>query len=393
MSRRTLTDLPAAAIDGQRALVREDFNVPLKDGAVTDDSRLRAALPTISYLREKGARVIILSHLGRPKGGPEPKYSLRQIVRPLETLLGSPVEFIPDPATGVAATRRLPRGGVALVENTRFWPGEEKNDPEFAQTLAALGDIYVNDAFGSAHRAHASTEALAHLLQPAVTGFLMEKELRYLGDALRAPKRPFIAVLGGAKISGKIDVIAALLPRVDQVLIGGAMACTFFVALGFQVGKSLVEPDRVEMAKGLLIKGGEKIILPRGAVVAPSLERAAERREVKSDAIPADWAVYDVDTATCNDFRARLLGAKTILWNGPMGVFETPPFDAGTRAVAQALVEAGAKGAVTIVGGGDSAAAVAGLENKLTHVSTGGGASLEFLEGKPLPGVVALEQP
>ena len=393
MSRRTLTDLPAAAIDGQRALVREDFNVPLKDGVVTDDSRLRAALPTISYLREKGARVIILSHLGRPTGGPEPKYSLRQIVRPLETLLGSPVEFIPDPATGVPATRRLPRGGVALVENTRFWPGEEKNDLDFAKTLAALGDFYVNDAFGSAHRAHASTEALAHLLQPAVTGFLMEKELRYLGDALRAPQRPFIAVLGGAKISGKIDVISALLPRVDQVLIGGAMACTFFVALGFQVGKSLVEPDRVEMAKGLLIKGGEKIILPRGAAVAPSLERAAERREVKSDAIPADWAVYDVDTATCNDFRARLLGAKTILWNGPMGVFETPPFDAGTRAVAQALVEAGAKGAVTIVGGGDSAAAVAGLENKLTHVSTGGGASLEFLEGRPLPGVVALEQP
>jgi len=392
VSRRTLTDLPAAAIDGQRALVREDFNVPLKDGVVTDDSRLRAALPTITYLREKGARIIILSHLGRPTGGPEPKYSLRQIVRPLETLLGSPVEFIPDPATGVPATRRLPRGGVALIENTRFWPGEETNDPEFAKTLAALGDFYVNDAFGSAHRAHASTAALAHLLQPAVTGFLMEKELRDLGDALRAPKGPFLAVLARAKISGKIDVISALLPRVDQVLIGGAMACTFFVALGFQVGKSLVEPDRVEMAKGLLIKGGEKLILPRGAVVAPSLERAAERRDVQADAIPADWAVYDVDTATCNDFRARLLGAKTILWNGPMGVFETPPFDAGTRAVAQALVEAGEKGAVTIVGGGDSAAAVAGLERKLTHVSTGGGASLEFLEGKPLPGVVALEQ-
>jgi len=392
VSRRTLTDLPAAAIDGQRALVREDFNVPLKDGVVSDDSRLRAALPTMTYLREKGARVIILSHLGRPKAAPDPKYSLRQIIRPLETLLGSPVEFIPDPATGVAATRRLPRGGVALVENTRFWPGEEQNDPAFAQTLAALGDFYVNDAFGSAHRAHASTEALAHLLQPAVTGFLMEKELRYLGDALRAPKRPFIAVLGGAKISGKIDVISALLPRVDQVLIGGAMACTFFVALGFQVGKSLVEPDRVEMAKGLLIKGGEKIILPRGAVVAPSLERAAEHREATSDAIPTDWAVYDIDAATCNDFRARLLGAKTILWNGPMGVFETPPFDAGTHAVAQALVAAGEKGAVTIVGGGDSAAAVSGLESKLTHVSTGGGASLEFLEGKPLPGVVALEQ-
>lgn len=391
MSKRSLRGLPQAALDGKRALVRVDFNVPLKDGRVTDDRRIRAALPTIQYLREKGARVVLLSHLGRPKGGLDPHYSLRQIVRDVERLLGAPVEFIDDPAAGAAATRRLPRGGVALVENTRFWPGEERNDPELARTFADLGDFYVNDAFGSAHRAHASTEAVARLLRPAVAGFLMEKELRYLGDALENPKRPFVAVLGGAKISGKIDVIDALLPRVDEILIGGAMACTFFVALGLPVGGSLVESDRVGLAKALLEKAGTKIILPRGGVVAPSLARAAERREVMSDRIPGDCAVFDIDQATRFDYRARLLRAKTIIWNGPMGVFETPPFDAGTRAVAEAMVAAGAKGAVTVVGGGDSAAAVAGLEDRFTHVSTGGGASLEFLEGKPLPGVVALE--
>ncbi len=391
MTKRALSDLPKEALDGKRALVRVDFNVPLKNGAVTDDTRIRAALPTIKYLRDGGARVVLLSHLGRPKGGPDPQYSLKQVVPTLERLLGAPVEFIADPAAGVAATKRLPRGGVALVENTRFWPGEEKNDPELAKTFAALGDFYVDDAFGSAHRAHSSTEAVAHILKPAVAGFLMQKELKYLGEALAAPKRPFVAVLGGAKISGKIDVIESLLPRVDEVLIGGAMACTFVAAMGFEVGTSLVERDRVELAKALLAKAGKKLILPRGAVIAPSLERSGERKSVASDAIPAGWAVFDIDQATAADFRARILKAKTILWNGPRGVFETPPFDVGTRAVANALVEAGAKGAVTIVGGGDSAAAVAGLEDKLSHVSTGGGASLEFLEGKPLPGVVALE--
>ncbi|HXF94593.1 MAG TPA: phosphoglycerate kinase [Gemmatimonadales bacterium] len=391
MRKRSLRDLPAAALDGKRALVRVDFNVPLADGTITDDTRIRAALPTIAYLREQGARVVLLSHLGRPKGAPDPKYSLRQLIRPLERLLGAPVEFIPDPASGVATSQRLPRGGVALVENTRFWPGEERNDPELARAFAALGDFYVNDAFGSAHRAHASTEGVARLLRPAVAGFLMEKELRYLGEALARPQRPFVAVLGGAKISGKIEVIEALLPRVDQILVGGAMACTFFAALGFETGTSLVEPDRIEFAKSLLARGGEKIVLPRGAVVAPALDRAAERREVPSDAIPAGWAVYDIDQATRADFRARIVRAKTVVWNGPMGVFETPPFDEGTRAVAQALVEAAAAGAVTVVGGGDSAAAVAGLEDRLTHVSTGGGAALEFLEGKVLPGVAALE--
>jgi len=391
LKKKSLRDLPPQALDGKRALVRVDFNVPLKNGKITDDTRLRASLPTIQYLREKGARIVLLSHLGRPKGGPDPQYSLKQIVRNLEELLGAPVEFIPDPATGVPTTRRLTRGGVALVENTRFWPGEEKNDPELAQGFAALGDLYVNDAFGSAHRAHASTEAVAHLLKPAVAGFLMEKELTYLGQMLGNPKHPFVAVLGGAKISGKIDVIRSLLPRVDALLIGGAMACTFFRAMGLEVGDSLVEPDRIALAKDLLATSGKKLILPRGAVIAPSLERAGEHRSVSADAIPKGWAVYDIDETTQHDFRARLLSAKTIFWNGPMGVFETPPFDAGTRAIANALVEAGKKGAVTVVGGGDSVAAVAGMEDKLTHVSTGGGASLEFLEGKELPGVAALE--
>ena len=390
MSKRSLRDLPPAALDGQRALVRVDFNVPLKDGAVSDETRIRAAVPTIRYLREKGARVVLLSHLGRPKG-PDPKASLKQILRDVERVLGTPVEFIPDPATGIAATRRLPRGGVALVENTRFWPGEEKNDPAFAQLLAALGDFYVDDAFGAAHRAHASTEAVAQLLKPAVAGFLMEKELRYLGDALDHPRRPFVAVLGGAKISGKIDVIQALLPKVDEILVGGAMANTFFLALGFQVGGSLVERDKEHLAKELIAQAGAKLVLPRGAVVAPSLARAAERREVPSDRIPGDCAVFDIDQATRLDFRSRIVQAKTVFWNGPMGVFETPPFDAGTRAIGEAMVEAGKRGATTVVGGGDSAAAVAGLEDKLTHVSTGGGAALELLEGKPLPGVAALE--
>ena len=390
MSKRSLRDLPPAALDGRRALVRVDFNVPLKGGAVSDDTRIRAAVPTIAYLRDKGVRVVLLSHLGRPSG-PDPKLSLKQIVRDVERVLGTPVEFIPDPAAGVAATRRLPRGGVALVENTRFWAGEEANDAGFAQTLAALGDFYVNDAFGSAHRAHASTEAVARLLKPAVAGFLMERELTYLGDALDHPKRPFVAVLGGAKISGKIDVIEALLPKVDEILVGGAMASTFFLAIGFPVGGSLVERDKEDVAKGLLAKAGAKLILPRGGVVAPSLARAAERREAPADRIPSDCAIFDIDMATRHDFRARIVKAKTIFWNGPMGVFETPPFDEGTRAIAEALVEAGKRGATTVVGGGDSVAAVAGFESKLTHVSTGGGASLEFLEGKPLPGVAALE--
>jgi phosphoglycerate kinase len=393
--KRTLDSLDPTALDGKRALVRVDFNVPLKDGRVGDDTRIRAALPTIRWLSDAGARIVLLSHLGRPKGKPDPAQSLRPVAQALEAALGSPVVFLEDPLSedAVRQTRRLPRGGVALAENTRFHAGEEKNDAELARQFAALGDFYVNDAFGSAHRAHASTEAVAHLLKPAVSGLLMQKELRYLGEALEQPKRPFVAVLGGAKISGKIDLIEALLPKVDEIVIGGAMACTFFRAMGLETGNSLVENDRVDMASALLARGGRKLVLPSGAVIAQTLTPGAESRSVHRDEIPEGWAMYDIDAMSEQDFGAIIDQAGTIIWNGPMGVFETPPFDHGTRAIARALAHASDNGAVTIVGGGDSAAAVseAGLEDRMTHVSTGGGASLEFLEGKPLPGVAALD--
>jgi phosphoglycerate kinase len=394
--KRTLESLDKASLDGRRALVRVDFNCPIKDGKVTDDTRIRAALPTIKYLRDRGARVVLLSHLGRPKKGPEPKYSMQPVVRALEKLLGSPVTFLSDPTSPEAITtaRRLPRGGVAVAENTRFFPGEEENDPGLAQKFAALGDLYVNDAFGSAHRAHASTEAVARILKPAVSGFLMERELRYLGEALHQPKRPFVAVLGGAKISGKIDLIQALLPKVDRILLGGAMACTFFAAMGLQTGKSLVEPERLDLARDLMKKAGDKLGLPSGAVIARELAPGVETRSVARDAIPEDWAVYDIDSETEQSFASVIEDAGTVIWNGPMGVFETPPFDHGTLAVAASMARATTNGAVTVVGGGDSAAAVAqaGLADKMTHVSTGGGASLEFLEGKELPGVAALDE-
>jgi phosphoglycerate kinase len=394
--KRTLESLDPAAIEGRRALVRVDFNCPVKDGVVTDNTRIRAALPTIKYLRDKGARVVLLSHLGRPKGGPDPKYSMQPVVRELEKLLGAPVTFLADLTAEAAATatRRLPRGGVAVGENTRFYPGEEQNDRALAERFAALGDFYVNDAFGSAHRAHASTEAVAHLLKPAVSGFLMQQELRYLGEALHNPKRPFVAVLGGAKISGKIDLIEALLPKTDAILLGGAMACTFFRAMGLETGKSLVEDDRLELARQLMAKAGSKLVLPTGAVVAERLQSGVEARAVAREAVPPGWAVFDIDPATERDFAARIAGAGTVVWNGPMGVFETPPFDHGTLAVARAMADATGRGAVTVIGGGDSAAAVAqaGLADRITHVSTGGGASLEFLEGKELPGVAALDE-
>ena len=393
--KRTLASLDPGALDGRRALVRVDFNTPIRDGAVSDDTRIQAALPTIRYLRERGARVILLSHLGRPKNGPDPAFSLKPVARALEGMLGAPVTFLADPTTddAVAETRRLPRGGVALGENTRFHAGEEANDPALAARFAALGDLYVNDAFGSAHRAHASTEGVARLLKPAVSGFLMERELEYLGRALDEPRRPFIAILGGAKISGKIDLIEALLPKVDEIVIGGAMACTFFRAMGLETGNSLVEEDRVELARELLGKGGRKIVLPSGAVVGRELKSDTETRTVHRNEIEPGWAMYDIDPMTEQDYAALIDAAGTVVWNGPMGVFETPPFNHGTLAIARAMAHATGRGAVTIVGGGDSAAAVAeaGLEDQMTHVSTGGGASLEFLEGKPLPGVMALD--
>ncbi|MFL5607506.1 MAG: phosphoglycerate kinase [Gemmatimonadaceae bacterium] len=396
MAKMTVRDLTADQLRGRRALVRVDFNVPLGEhGHVTDDTRIRAALPTIELLLDRGARVVLLSHLGRPKGKPEPKYSLEPVARRLTELLPSrKVYFVESTDTDEAlkASTRLHDGQVLLLENTRFLGGEETNDQRLARALSQLGDLFVNDAFGAAHRAHASTEGIARHLHPAVAGLLMEKELAYLQGALENPKRPFVAVLGGAKISGKIDVIDALLPKVDALLIGGAMACTFYKAMGLETGKSLVEPDRVKMARELLEKAGTGIILPHDCVVAPDIEDGARAHAVSKDGIPANEMMLDIGPRTGESYGRAIVSAKTVLWNGPMGVFEKPPFDKGTRAVAEAMAKATQQGATTIVGGGDSAAAVEqlGLASKMSHVSTGGGASLEFLEGKPLPGVVAL---
>ncbi|HEY0995555.1 MAG TPA: phosphoglycerate kinase [Gemmatimonadaceae bacterium] len=399
MDRRTVRDLRDGELRGRRALVREDLNVPLEDGRVGDDTRIRAALPTLEGLLDRGARVVVLSHLGRPRGKPEAKYSLRPVATRLQELLpGRTVRFVADTVGDVAraAVAALGDGELLVLENTRFLPGEEMNDPELSRALAELGDLYVNDAFGAAHRAHASTAGVAEYLRPAVAGLLMERELQYLSGALERPERPFVAVLGGAKISGTIDVVESLLPRVDRMIVGGAMACTFFRALGLETGKSLVEPDRVEMAAELLAKAGDKLVLPVDAVVAPSLDDAggAAAHAVPREEIPTDEAMFDIGPASMEQFAALVRGARTVLWNGPMGVFETPPFDAGTLAVARALADATSRGATTIVGGGDSAAAIAqaGLEDRVSHVSTGGGASLEFLEGRTLPGVAALDR-
>jgi phosphoglycerate kinase len=396
MAKLSVRDLPPEKLRGRRALVRVDFNVPLDEhGHVTDDTRIRAALPTIELLLERGARVVLLSHLGRPKGKPNPKYSLEPVARRLAQLLPKrSVNFVESTDTDEAqkASMELKDGQVLLLENTRFLGGEETNDSRLARSLAQLGDLYVNDAFGAAHRAHASTEGVARYLQPAVAGLLMEKELAYLQGALENPKRPFVSILGGAKISGKIDVIDALLPKVDALLIGGAMACTFYKAMGLETGKSLVEEDRVEMARQLLAKAGTRLILPHDAVVAPDIDAGSKARAVPKDQIPPDMMMLDIGPRTAESYARAIVTAKTVLWNGPMGVFEKPPFDKGTRAVAEAMAKATALGATTIVGGGDSAAAVEqfGLASKMSHVSTGGGASLEFLEGKVLPGVAAL---
>ncbi len=392
MRKKTLRDVD---VRGRKVLVRVDFNVPLEEGHVADDTRIRAALPTIQYLLDNGAAVILMSHLGRPKGKPDPKYSLRPVADHLSNLLGKPVKFCPEVVgpTAEAMAQALQPGEVMLLENTRFHPGEKANDPEFARQLAALAGpngLFVNDAFGSAHRAHASVVGVAQYL-PAVAGFLMEKELDFLGRLLTAPERPFVAILGGAKISDKIGVIRSLLEKADRLLIGGGMANTFLKAQGLEVGDSLVEEEALEEAKRLLTESGDRLVLPVDAVIADRFAPDAARRVVSADRVPPGWRILDIGPETVNRFRSELQGAKTVFWNGPMGVFEFPAFAEGTFAVARALAEL--DGAVTVVGGGDSVAAVkqAGVADKITHISTGGGASLEFVEGKELPGVAVLE--
>jgi phosphoglycerate kinase len=395
---RTIRHLTANELHGRRALVRVDFNVPLdEEGRVTDATRILAALPTITALCDAGAKVVLLSHLGRPKGAPDARYTLAPVaVRLAAALAPRVVQFLPETVgpSVVAATHAMAPGSVLLLENTRFFAGEEKNDAALSQQFAELGDVYVNDAFGAAHRAHASTAGVASYLRPAVAGLLMERELAFLGETLEAPDHPFVAVLGGSKISGKIDVIEALLPKVDRLLIGGAMACTFFRAMGLETGTSLVEADRVDMARDLIERAGKKLLLPIDAMVSPSMDDASRAHVVSRESIVGGEAMFDIGPESIALFAAELGRAETILWNGPMGVFEKPPFDKGTRAVADTMAHATDRGATTIVGGGDSAAAIAeaGLESRLTHISTGGGASLEFLEGKVLPGVAALDQ-
>ncbi|MBK8048656.1 MAG: phosphoglycerate kinase [Anaerolineales bacterium] len=390
MNKKTIKDVDW---QGKKALVRVDFNVPQDKatGAITDDARIRAALPTIQYLLDHGAAVILMSHLGRPKDGPDPKYSMKVTADHLATLISAPVKFV-GVTTGPeaeAAAAALKPGEVLVLENTRFDKRETKNDEGMSKELAKLGDVYVNDAFGSAHRAHASTEGVARYL-PAVAGFLMEKELAYLGSALDNPVHPFIAILGGAKISDKIGVISNLLTKVDAILIGGGMANTFLAAQGYGMGKSLVEAEALETAKELMAKGGDKIQLPVDLRVANEFAAGAEDKIVPVNEVPADWMALDIGPATIAHYANRLAGAKTVVWNGPMGVFEFPKFAVGTFKIADIL--GGLKDATTIIGGGDSAAAIrdAGLEDKMSHVSTGGGASLEFLEGIELPGVAAL---
>jgi phosphoglycerate kinase len=391
---RTLSDLD---VEDRRVFVRVDFNVPLSaEGNITDDTRIRAALPTIRYLIEHDARVILASHLGRPKGKVNEKYSLAPAATRLSQLLGVDVTLAPNSVGPEVESldAKLESGQVLLLENLRFHPEEESNDPEFSRQLAALAEVYVNDAFGTAHRAHASTEGVAHLL-PGAAGFLMQKEVDALGSLLQNPAHPFTAIIGGAKISSKIGVLENLLERVDALIVGGGMANTFFAAQGLPVGTSLVETDQIDTARALIerVEGvaGKKLILPVDVVIADAVADSSNTRIVNADQVPEGWAIVDVGPRSIQMFAEQIGASKTILWNGPMGVFEIGAFAAGTLAVAQALAESGAK---TIVGGGDSVAAIdqMGLEDKMTHVSTGGGASLEFLEGRELPGIAVLRK-
>jgi phosphoglycerate kinase len=398
MNKQTVQDLPHSALAGRRVLVRVDFNVPIENGRVADDTRIRATLPTLEYLVRNRARSILVSHLGRPKGEWSPKYSLAPVAEHLRSLIDAPVSFVRDivGAEAHAAVDALPDGAILLLENVRFHQGEETNDPRLSEALAAFADVYVNDAFGTAHRAHASTCGVAEAVRAegrhAVAGLLMEKELRFLGAALADPGRPFVAVLGGAKISGKIDVIESLLPRVDQLLIGGAMANTFLRALGLETGRSLVEVDRVDLARELLERAGPTLVLPVDCVIAAAPVEGAETRTVPRDEVPADANVLDIGPRTVEVFGEHIAAAQTVVWNGPLGYSEIAEFAGGTLGVASAVAAATDRGATTIAGGGDTAAALeqAGVADRLTHVSTGGGASLEFLEGRVLPGVAIL---
>ena len=393
MNKKTIRDVN---VEGKRVFVRCDFNVPLdENGKITDENRIQGALPTIKYLLDHGAKVVLASHLGRPKNGPEAKFSLKPVAERLNQLLGGKVTMAND-VIGEDAQKKvaaLKNGEAVLLENVRFNKEEEKNDPEFAKKLASFADIFVNDAFGTAHRAHASTEGISHFVKTSVAGFLIEKELEVMGGALADPKRPFVAILGGAKVSDKIGVINNLLEKVDKLLIGGAMAYTFIVAKGGKVGMSKLEADKVDLAKELLEKAkakGVELYLPVDTVIAQEFKADAESKVCETMAIPDGWEGLDIGPKTAELFAGVIKTAKTVIWNGPMGVFEFPKFAVGTKAVAQALADN--PEAITIIGGGDSAAAIEqlGYADKVTHISTGGGASLEFLEGKVLPGIACL---
>jgi len=385
-------------VTGKRVIVRVDFNVPLKDGVVENDKRIRASLPTIKFLIDKGAKVILMSHLGRPDGQRKPDMSLAPVAKVLGEILGTTVQFAEDCVGpfAQAAVDSLAAGEVLLLENLRYHAAEEANDPAFAKQLAALADVYVNDAFGAAHRAHASTEGITKFIGQAACGYLMKKELDYLGTALANPARPFVAIIGGSKVSSKIDVIQSLLPKVDKLLLGGGMTYTFLKAQGLEIGNSLFEADKVEFAKVLLAQAGDKLVLGTDFLVTDKLDfggrKVGATKVVARDGITAGWEGVDIGPATIAEFERILINAKTVIWNGPVGVFEIDETAKGTLAIAEVLAKATAAGATTIIGGGDSASAVkkAKVQDKVSHVSTGGGASLEFLEGKVLPGVAAL---
>lgn len=395
MPKMTVEDM---TFQGKRVLMRVDFNVPIKQGQVANDKRIRAALPSIRHILEKGGRLILMSHLGRPKGKPNPDMSLKPCADALSRHLGQPVAFVRDcvGADVAAAVDRLSSGQVLLLENLRFHGAETENEEAFAKALASVGDLYVNDAFGTAHRAHASTEGVTRFIQPAVAGFLIMKELDYLGGLLHAPDKPFVAILGGAKISGKIDVIQELLPKVDRLLIGGGMAYTFLKAQGLPVGRSLLEKDKIELAGRLLDGAKDKLVLPVDCMCSSDFDlgsgQAGELTLHGAQSIPGDKAGLDIGPQTIANFKSALENAKTIVWNGPMGVFEIPETATGTFEIAKLLARLSDTGAKTVIGGGDSAAAAekAGVADRISHISTGGGASLEFLEGKRLPGIEAL---